>query len=620
MSEIVKVGPRLPNAGSAPQVLSAVVPDPPRSLVGIDSGTILRGVVQGRDADGLLIVTTDKGSLKLATNAQLSPGTPVTLEVKVAGDRLQVLILGSDQSSGSQSSRKAERAEVVSSPRGTTQQQSASGTNSNANMASAPKGGVTAPQQVPPAPIAVVGSVLEGIIVQASPETLAQLLAGASAQKVAAEAAKAVAQNEAALKNALSPDRAIPATQKPGAAAPTQLPNPVQLPQQMASALQPEVRAKIEALFGGPLPGQIAAGDQTPAAAGNTGNLSAQATVARPLGLQSVLPLLPGQSQSFTDLVTGSDIKIRLLAIAEAAGQSVTLPADAGQSGRVIAGRIVGHTPNGNTVIQTPFGAVVLQRHLALPVGAEIAFSIDQAAPAASAVPLVPSATPQQTLLAVSRGWPTLAEVIAIFRQQAPAPEAQALMGKLPQSGPRLAAGLVAAMQAMRSGDLESLLGAAVRTRGNEGAREDSVRRLRQEFAQISPFAGDRPDSEWRCYFLPLLDDGTIRQINLFYRRNRRRKDKDEKDDKAGTRFVVEVDFSRLGPFQFDGLVREKRFDLMIRSRIPLDGEMKQQIAEIFDEAVELGGYNGSVMFQAVKEFPISPLDEIARSATNLSA
>ena len=75
-----------------------------------------------------------------------------------------------------------------------------------------------------------------------------------------------------------------------------------------------------------------------------------------------------------------------------------------------------------------------------------------------------------------------------------------------------------------------------------------------------------------------------------------------------------------MGPFQFDGLVREKRFDLMVRSHIALTSKMRHDIGTLFNEALELGQYNGNLVFQKVKDFPVSPLDEIEKSATRVSA
>ena len=50
MSEFsINLPPRLPNAGPAPNILTAVIPDPPRQLAQLDNGTIIRGTVQGRE-------------------------------------------------------------------------------------------------------------------------------------------------------------------------------------------------------------------------------------------------------------------------------------------------------------------------------------------------------------------------------------------------------------------------------------------------------------------------------------------------------------------------------------------------------------------------------------------
>src|SRR4051812_37954077 len=86
---------------TGPTVLTGVVPDPPRSLLGLITGTILKGTVLGKGTDGLTTVATDKGTVSVATNAHLPTGSAVTLEVRNAGgDRLQVLILSVETSSG----------------------------------------------------------------------------------------------------------------------------------------------------------------------------------------------------------------------------------------------------------------------------------------------------------------------------------------------------------------------------------------------------------------------------------------------------------------------------------------------------------------------------------------
>ena len=73
--------------------------------------------------------------------------------------------------------------------------------------------------------------------------------------------------------------------------------------------------------------------------------------------------------------------------------------------------------------------------------------------------------------------------------------------------------------------------------------------------------------------------------------------------------FLLDVELSRLGPLQFDGLVRGKRLDLMLRTQRPLDPAMRQEIAEIFQTAQQATGYAGQLFFQAGAPFlkPLAP-------------
>ncbi|HEX9448754.1 MAG TPA: hypothetical protein VF920_12275, partial [Dongiaceae bacterium] len=98
MSELSLIASRLPGAPGAinAQAITATVPDPPRNFMSLDNGTILRGTVQGRDKDGLITINTDRGQIKISTNANLPPGAGVTLEVRSVGDRLQVVLLAVD--------------------------------------------------------------------------------------------------------------------------------------------------------------------------------------------------------------------------------------------------------------------------------------------------------------------------------------------------------------------------------------------------------------------------------------------------------------------------------------------------------------------------------------------
>jgi hypothetical protein len=622
MSEFsINLPPRLPNAGPAPNILTAVIPDPPRQLAQLDNGTIIKGLVQGRDPDGLLVVVTDKGALKLSTPAAIPSGSQVTLEVRSAGDRLQVLVLSVDgQPPPSATSSQGSRTGTVLPP-----------VTSGGGQTQAPPPTTSAPL---PAPVAIVGSVLHGTIVQAAPDTLNQLIRSLLPGPPAAQPAVSPAQLAALATPA--PPASAGASVPPGTApsagappAPAASPGapaarpfadtpPAALPKALVSSLQSDVRAKIEALFFSTPP---AKGNPAPVLPAQVTGTFVPATPGSAQGLGQAWPQGLGQGLKLPiPLTTGSEIKLRLIAIASA-GQPLMLPTPATPGAQhVIAGRIIGYTPTGNAVLHSPLGAIVLQGALSLPLGTELSVAVEPVVPMPGAALPSGSLSLPQLLLSLARGWPSLADAIGLLRQNTNDADALATLARLPQAGPKLAAGIIAAMQAIRANDAEALLGALVAARSGSVARDEGARKVRQEFAQISTLAQDRPGIDWRCCFIPILDDGTIRQINLFYRRDRRKDRKDSKDEKAGTRFIVEVDMSRMGPFQFDGLVREKQFDLMVRSHIALPQQFRKDITELFHEALTLGDYRGGLVFQKVKEFPVSPLEEIEKSATRVSA
>jgi hypothetical protein len=616
MSEFsINLPPRLPNAGPAPNILTAVIPDPPRQLLQLDNGTIIKGLVQGRDTDGLLVVATDKGALKLSTPANIPTGSQVTLEVRNAGDRLQVLVLSIEGQPASSAGGQGPRTGTVPPV---------------ANAGGQPPAPPPPAGTAPPAPVAIVGSQLQGTIVQAAPDTLSQLIRSLLPSPPATAAAGAVSAAPASTQPALpavgTAPSPLPASQpaatagKPATAA---SPNPATsspshagagaLPSSLVGSLQADVRAKIEMLFFStpPAKGAGAAAPQFQTGATLLSGAAGNALGPTPQTAQGLKLPIP--------LTTGSEVRLRLIAIAPAPGLALAMPASTSGVPHVMAGRIIGYTPAGNAVLHSPLGAIILQGALSLPLGTELAVAIEPVLPMPAMLSTGSLSLPQ-LLLSVARGWPSLADALGVLRQNAGDADALAALSRLPQAGPKLAAGLVAAMQAIRAGNADALLGALVAARSGDGARDDAARKVRQEFNQLATFAQERPGIDWRCCFIPILDDGTIRQINLFYRRDRRKERKDAKDEKSGTRFIVEVDMSRMGPFQFDGLVREKQFDLMVRSRIALPPKARLDMTGLFQEALALGDYRGGIVFQKVKEFPVSPLEEVEKSAMRVSA
>ena len=65
---------------------------------------------------------------------------------------------------------------------------------------------------------------------------------------------------------------------------------------------------------------------------------------------------------------------------------------------------------------------------------------------------------------------------------------------------------------------------------------------------------------------------------------------------------------------QLDGLVRDKAFDLIVRSQRDLGQTMRKEISELFDGALGAPGLTGSLVFQTSPAFPIAPMQDIVSS------
>jgi hypothetical protein len=123
-------------------------------------------------------------------------------------------------------------------------------------------------------------------------------------------------------------------------------------------------------------------------------------------------------------------------------------------------------------------------------------------------------------------------------------------------------------------------------------------------------------EGDWRMTLVPLLDGRDLRQIRFFERR-RKQEAQRKKDDSA--RFVVECEHSEHGAIQLDGLMHERRLDLIVRSHEKLPADMEQDILVLFGETCTGLNLTGQLFFQAVPTFPVNPLDEVAAEPVRVS-
>ncbi|MGB1076777.1 MAG: hypothetical protein ACPG05_00580, partial [Bdellovibrionales bacterium] len=70
-------------------------------------------------------------------------------------------------------------------------------------------------------------------------------------------------------------------------------------------------------------------------------------------------------------------------------------------------------------------------------------------------------------------------------------------------------------------------------------------------------------------------------------------------EEQNTTRFLFEVELTRMGEVQIDGMMREKNVDIFVRTQKELGGEMKKAVRGVYLSALERSNLTGDVAFQS---------------------
>ena len=223
----------------------------------------------------------------------------------------------------------------------------------------------------------------------------------------------------------------------------------------------------------------------------------------------------------------------------------------------------------------------------------------------------------------LGHSWPALEEALrALAELGGPATGGIALPGAvqqaIPQPGSQLTSTILFFLSALKGGDITNWLGKPAVQSLKKAGREALLSRLSQDFGQMGRLA-EGASGDWRQFFIPLLDGDQIQQFRFFVRHGPpERGRQDEEGEEDSTRFILEVELSRLGDLQLDGLVRGKHFDLILRTRAPLPNEMHQDIRRIFNDANDATGYAGKIGFQASSDWQFMPIRDDGGAESSL--
>ena len=292
----------------------------------------------------------------------------------------------------------------------------------------------------------------------------------------------------------------------------------------------------------------------------------------------------------------------------------------------IIPAQVIGTEQSGETVLKTPLGVMKLDlvshtgQRLQLPHETQIQLQLLslEAAPNESALPLKERMTAPATLAELSKNWQGLEDALEVLQQTQPQLVQQIMQQHIPQPGPKLARDILFFLLALKTDDSEMWIGKKTLDALNQSNRGDVARKFSGEFATIKQLFTNPPSPDWQAAFVPIHYQGEWQQVRMYVKRDREGSQQPNSKEQASTRFIMEVDLSRMGSLQFDGFVKKQskstQFDLVIRSAQALREEDRHAIRSIYAEAAALTGFKGGLSFQIGHPFPIQPLEEMLKS------
>jgi hypothetical protein len=182
---------------------------------------------------------------------------------------------------------------------------------------------------------------------------------------------------------------------------------------------------------------------------------------------------------------------------------------------------------------------------------------------------------------------------------------AQSMTNILPNPGnpAQMPPALLFFLAAARSGDVAGWMGEkALDVLRKDGARRggDILSRMARDMAGLSKTLAEPVSQDWRGMAIPLYWQNEIQKMHLFYRHQSGGRDDDPvRPENRSTRFIFDLHLDHIGDVQLDGLMKDKRLDLILRTRTMFSRSMQAIMRRRYLEVLESGHLTGDMAFQS---------------------
>jgi len=216
----------------------------------------------------------------------------------------------------------------------------------------------------------------------------------------------------------------------------------------------------------------------------------------------------------------------------------------------------------------------------------------------------VPIAASAASMPSMTGDWSALDDLVTTLRSEPQGQAAAALVqNAIPKPGASaFTAPVLMLLAAARSGDITAWLGEKVTDAIRNVRRADILSRLTGAVMAAARQRDDAaPTADWKTLQLPMLaDQSQISQIALHYRSFERDGDPAQAQERQkGTRFVLDLSLTRIGPLQVDGLSLARQLDVTLRSEQSFSPSMREALRLRYTEALNGIGFSGQLNFKA---------------------
>ncbi len=293
--------------------------------------------------------------------------------------------------------------------------------------------------------------------------------------------------------------------------------------------------------------------------------------------------------------------------------------------------RVIGITPQHHPVLSVALpglaggdGAPYLLQFPTgtLPVGTQVELLPQTMVSPATPATFPDAALPLHTALFSGWLWPAFDDAFDILNTasatQLGSAATQSLAKILPSPAnpAQMGAAILFFVAAIRSGDIGGWMGErTLNSLKRDGLRgSNALEKIARDVTGLSRLASEPLSQDWRGLPIPYVWQNEIHKMHLYYR-HQGGDEKDTPEDKKdrSTRFIFDLHLDRIGDLQLDGLMKDPRLDLILRTRTPFARSMQTVMRQKYLDILESGKLQGDLAFQ-------TRTDQWVRVETRLSS